>query len=341
MHAEMGFLKPVFIAGCERSGTTFLAAMLGNHPKYVTTPECPFKVALAKRFDWSEPVTKKLVGEAISFLKLYFRFLIWDIPLDENSFFKTHYNGSYSLRLLLEHTVSEFAKHKLEKNFCTVWFDHTPRTIRFLGTVTKHFPDARFIHIVRDGRGIASSIIPLDWGPNTAFHAAYFYKESVNFGLEAERTLGKSKVLRVYYEDLLRSPAEQVIRICEWLGIEFCDGMTTPGGFPLPAYTANQHIEIKRDINPSKIDSWKYSLGKRQIELFEHIAGDFLVELGYDCLVQSPRPPSMLRRRVLNLENRIVARRNASKILARKKKALFELGIDSQIVEQVVFGSAC
>jgi hypothetical protein len=37
-------MKPIFIGGCERSGTTLLGAMLGTHPRYLCVPEMKFKI---------------------------------------------------------------------------------------------------------------------------------------------------------------------------------------------------------------------------------------------------------------------------------------------------------
>ena len=46
------------------------------------------------------------------------------------------------------------------------WVDHTPVNLKFFMHLVKHYERAKFIHIVRDGRAVASSVIPLEWGPN-------------------------------------------------------------------------------------------------------------------------------------------------------------------------------
>jgi Sulfotransferase family len=67
------------------------------------------------------------------------------------------------------------------------WVDHTPTNLRFARLLTAWFPEARFIHIVRDP-GRAASVMPLNWGPNTITEAALFWKRRMALALTSVDT---------------------------------------------------------------------------------------------------------------------------------------------------------
>src|SRR5439155_26280155 len=45
--------------------------------------------------------------------------------------------------------------------------ERTPGHVSHLPLIADVFPDARVIHIVRDGRAVARSLTSMDWGPDT------------------------------------------------------------------------------------------------------------------------------------------------------------------------------
>ena len=56
-----------------------------------------------------------------------------------------------------------------------------------------------FRPLIRNGRAVAASVLPFDWRPNTILKTARFWKDSVNYGLDAE-TFIPQRVYRVRYE---------------------------------------------------------------------------------------------------------------------------------------------
>lgn len=316
-------ISPVFIGGCERSGTSFLASMLGNHPSYITTPECQFKVKLANFLDWSEPCDQEKMQSAIDFMNHHFRFLIWDTLLNEDDYLNSTHQ--YSLRGLIEHTVQQYAQQKHNKLNPLVWFDHDPYNLRDRKTILEHFPDARFIHLVRDGRAVAASVMPLDWGPNTIYYAAHFYKKSVGYGLEAKKELSKHQIMRVRYEDIIKNPSEELEAICNWLDIEFSSDMVNAEGFKPPKYTIKQHQAVNQKADPTKLMGWKKKLNKGQIKVFESIAGGLLEELGYERLMPKSYPPNKIRRYIFRKQESHREKQNKKRMLERKKLGIYEL----------------
>jgi hypothetical protein len=164
----------------------------------------------------------------------------------------------------------------------TWWIDHTPTNMLNAATLLEMFPGARMIHIVRDGRAVAASVLPLDWGPNTVLHAASWWVRNVSFGLAAELRWGAAQVLRVHYEDLVRQPAPELRRICGFLGLAYEPAMAQARGFRAPSYTARQHALVGAPPDATRATAFERELTIRQIEIFESLCGDFLYCLGYE-----------------------------------------------------------
>jgi hypothetical protein len=162
------------------------------------------------------------------------------------------------------------------------WIDHTPANIRSAVTLAELYPQAKFIHMVRDGRGVASSILPLDWGPNTIDGAAEWWTESVAYGLAAESWGGVQRIIRMRYEDLVLNFESTVKTLCSFLGLDYQPAMLKADGFKVPGYTTNQHSLVGSVPQPSRVNAWERSLTGRQIEIFEAIAGELLRYLGYE-----------------------------------------------------------
>jgi len=329
------YIIPIFIGGCERSGTSLLASMLGSHPNYVTTPECQFKVKLAHFLDWSQPIDQDQMKSAIQFIDHHFRFLIWDTAINENNYFEN--TDEYSLRSLIEHTVKQYSWQQLNKINPLVWFDHDPYNLKHRKTILEHFPDARFIHIVRDGRAVAASVMPLDWGPNTIYHAAHFYKKSLKHGLEAEKELSKHQIMRVKYENLVENPSKELEAICNWLDIEFSSDMVEAEGFKPPKYTTKQHKAVNQKPDATKTMSWKQKFNKGQIKVFESIAGELLEELGYECLMGNPTPPGKIRRFIFRKQESHQEKQNQKHMIERKKWGLAQLTRNVPSIENIKF----
>jgi hypothetical protein len=236
-------------------------------------PESQFKAPLLKDLRLSDS------EEIFGFISRHWRFKLWELPLNENDL---PLNGADENRAArsMQQLVNLYARKMLKSN-ATIWVDHTPHNVRQARLLVRSFPGCKFIHIVRDGRAVAASVMPLDWGPNSIVEAAHFWVEQTAYGLAAEQTFGIEKVCRVHYEDLVRDPEKSMRRLAEFLDLEFTPQMVEGGGFVAPRYTAHQHVLITHRPDCSRIDAWKTRLTPREHEIFEHLTEDFLDYMGY------------------------------------------------------------
>lgn len=268
-------MKAIFIGGCPRSGTTLLGACLGAHPDVLCLPESPFKTD-ALRYSSRNPSASK--NELLDYIKHNSKFKWWDVDIDQAM--SSQDDSDKSVVGILQSVVQQYAE-KLKKDHCSYWVDHSPNNIQFAHTLLGVFPDAKFVHLVRDGRAVAASIIGLDWGPNTVYSAARWWLASLSFGLAAE-SFCPERVMCIKFEDLVLNPQQTLQPLCEFTGIGFAQSILQADGFAVPSWTAKQHSLVGKAFDSSRIRAWEKKLTPREIEIFEHETRDMLLYLGYD-----------------------------------------------------------
>jgi hypothetical protein len=161
------------------------------------------------------------------------------------------------------------------------------------------FPDAQFIHIVRDGRAVANSLTHVSWWRGwQGIHqwrwgvppeellakweeydrsfvalAAIHWKILVRNILDKSRRLSEKELLVVRYEDLVADPHGKALEC-----IRFC-------GLDAESARFRRHLGTVEIVNANqtkfRIPSWKSNLTAAQIEMVEDICGDELAHFGY------------------------------------------------------------
>lgn len=295
-------MKPVFIGGCHRSGTTFLGALLGAHPACLTTPESQFKLDALQGAD--VPVNHDELKVVLNRARQLRSFRRWGLDASTPEIADDDRGPDYAG--LLQKFVSAYGDKVGQTSF-DLWIDHTPKNIRSLDTLFSLFPEGRAIHLVRDGRGVAASVMPLDWGPNTIIAAAHWWVHHISFGLAAELHYGSSRVLRVRYEDLVANPGVELERICTWLDIEYDADMAQGGGFNFAGGTFRYHGLVHDAPDSSRATAWRQSLSTRQIKTFDSRVCDLLIYLGYDQVDRLADTALIDRAQLLLLEPLMIA----------------------------------
>jgi hypothetical protein len=269
--------SPIFVCGAARSGTTMLGAMLGRHPDCVTVPEATFVADALRRF---HPIDEADPRELLRFVVGSPRHRLWESPVDVDAVPEDAIAAG--LAEVVRVVVSAYARRHGVDAYRR-WVDHTPLSVRHARALFELFPDARMVHIVRDGRAVAASVLPLDWGPGNADAAARTWIESLAHGLAAEALLGPERIRRVRYEDVVLRPETTLRELAEWLGIGYVDAIGNgDGGLELPRHTREQHRLVGGAPDASRIEAWRTTLTGRQIEIYESVAAPMLLHMGYE-----------------------------------------------------------
>jgi hypothetical protein len=281
--------SPIFIVGCDRSGTTLLRLMLNQSSMLYITPETKFLTHLKQN--------EAIYGD---FTHSYQRhFLIRDLQTNQATS-KTFTFPVFGLSITeAEQALAQVAPANFTKAAQAIfqasvskknkqrWGDKTPHQVRDITSLAEAFPDAQFLHVIRDGRDVAMSMRKAGWLNGNMLTIAKYWQRQVQAGITAGRSLinSKNRYYEVYYEQLLQQPETTLKNLCAWLHLEYTPQMLE--------YYRNVDVDIqpehsnlfklnRKPIDASRAYAWKSQLSRQDIADFESIAGNLLTELGYE-----------------------------------------------------------
>ena len=189
-----------------------------------------------------------------------------------------------------------------------------------LGLLERLFPDARYVHLVRDGRDAALSFLAMPKGivtetwahPRDAAGFACQWRREVAAARELGRRAGPGRYLELRYEELVTDPAGRLRAICDFADLPWNPGMLDyDGAVDLSAKPHQQ--SLARRPTPG-LRSWREQLAPADVERFERVAGDLLADLGYET---SRRPDARGLVRRAGYASRITAYKAAGTALRR------------------------
>jgi hypothetical protein len=284
-----------FIVGCGRSGTTFLRAMLDTHPEMAIPPENHFLMRLAEA--WGRMERRGGIAEdaLVDLLAREATFELWDLPIEDVRA-ELRSGPPQTLAAAIRALYGLYAASRGKPRYG----DKTPMFVRHLPYLGATFPEARFVHLLRDGRDVACSSLARGVGPRTVPEAAVWWRREVLRGRRGSRHLDPGRYLEVRYEDLVADPPAQLRTICRFLDLEYDEAML---GYhersdivPDRRKLRRIHSNLRRPPIPNLRD-WRSEMSPREVELFEALAGDLLSYLGYERRVPHPQLKARARAR--------------------------------------------
>jgi len=274
-----------FVVGCPRSGTTLLGRMLDSHPMLALADE-PHFIPRAIR---GTPVGEDpdLSPALVQAAREYHRF--GRLGLSEE-FVDAAAGRSRTYGAFVRALYDGFADSKGKP----LAGEKAPYYVRYLPHLHTLFPWARFVHIIRDGREVALSLV--HWaerkgkGPVARFAmargepvavCALWWAGRVRAGRHDGAALGPTLYHEMRYEGLVGQAEETIRAITDFLGLAFD-----------PQIMRFNEGKVQKDskrsaksawLPPVKgLRDWRTDMSARDIELFEALAGDLLDELGYE-----------------------------------------------------------
>jgi hypothetical protein len=298
---------PLFVLGVRRSGTTLLRVMLDRHSKLAIPDESYFIPQFADRH--RSPID---LAAFLDDLRRVPTLREWDLDI-----------GDVETRLAPGMTVGEaiaavyltyaarFGKPR--------WGDKTPMYMQYLPTLDRLFPDALYVHLVRDGRDAAVSFLQMPEGIVTRTWA--HPEDAAGFACQwrseviAARALGRrvgGRYLEVRYEQLVAEPEPELERISIHARLPFEKSMLdyTTG----VDVSAKPHQQSLRKAPTPGLRDWRTEMSAVDVRAFEDVAGDLLAELGYPA-TSSPTLGGRARRTAYS--GRIAAWNLASRAMRR------------------------
>ncbi|WP_079478174.1 sulfotransferase [Halobacillus salinus] len=259
---------PIFIGGAGRSGTTLLRVMLNAHPNLCSGPEFKLMPDIINLYN-------KMNSQGFeSILKSY------------------HLDNQY-LKETYAKFISDLFNNFLLDNHANRIVEKTPHNVLMMKEVSQIFPEAKFIHVVRDGRDVASSLTDMKWTDfegnpiwyvKNINNASEYWMKVVSQGLkDAQDPSMNGKVLLVSYEDLIDDPKsvmEKVLNFIDepWSDLVLEHEKVSRVNEPIESSTE----QVSKKIYKSSKKRWREKFTEEDKGTFKQIAGEMLVHLGYE-----------------------------------------------------------
>lgn len=164
--------------------------------------------------------------------------------------------------------------------------DKTPGFVRELPLLAELFPEARFVHLVRDGRDVVLSLREMDWAQRGGLDTlARFWQTNVDLGFTAGEQLGPRRYRELRYEELIDDPESELRGVCSFLGLAYEAAMLS---YHERADELARSLRQSRDhghlrFRPTqRLRDWRTEMSKHDLLQFELVAGDALERAGYD-----------------------------------------------------------
>ena len=247
-HAASGPLlrAPLFLVGSERSGTTLLRLMLDHHPE----------IAFEKEFDFAV----ELISES------------GDLPplAAYRDWLGTVRGVDYTIDRTLAYRalVDDFLRQKQAASGGKPYIGATVH--RRFDRIRHIWPDARYIHLVRDPRDVARSVVQKGWAGNV-YQAAEFWTTAERCWDALAPHLADGQAIEIRYEDLVLRTERVLEAVCAFAGVGYSAQMLD--------YTADAPQYPPPD--PALVLQWRTRLPPADVALVELRTGDLLTRRGY------------------------------------------------------------
>ena len=262
---------PVFLVGAERSGTTAVRLMLDHHPSVGWVNEFEYVVDMVPDGDgWPD------VESYVEWLETHRIFTAAKLTVGK----------ALSYPELVDDFLRQWRERKGKPVVGATVHRHFDRLLRI-------WPDAKFLHIVRDGRDVAASNIRMGWAGNV-WHGIDRWIEAERLWERMRGELGSERYFEFRFEDLITEPDRWLGEICDFLGVERdCDAMLS-----YPDDTTYSYPDSRL------LYQWKRKMGAKDIAVLESRIGGMLTERGYELAAERAAEPGLLGRVWYSVHNR-------------------------------------
>jgi Sulfotransferase family len=272
------FRGPIFIIGMPRSGTKLIRALLNQHPQInLTLAESHFIPYFVRKF--GNPPPFQVRDDLNAFMR----------ELQQTSFLATMRKAGYTLDEgtflqnidyttwsgIFEPVLRHFGSKRETRD--TIWGDKTPGYINHMPLLKALFPDAKFLHIIRDPRDYCLSVRKSF--RKSIYRAAFRWRLSVENARKYGVRLGDD-YMEVRYESLLETPVSVMTQVASFLKVPYDDALVSLASPSEQVGDAKGQIQIVKD-NKSK---YLTHFSRQEVKRIEEIVCDVAKSAGYHLM---------------------------------------------------------
>jgi len=284
---------PLIVLGVRRSGTTLLRVMLDRNSQLAVPDESYFLPQLAHRHS-DRPDLDAFLDD----LRRLPTLPEWELTADD-------VRGRLRQGMTLGEAVGAVYETYAAARGKVRWGDKTPMYMQYLPLLERLFPDARYVHLIRDGRDAALSFLQMPEGvvtktwahPTDAAGFACQWRTEVAAARALGRRIGSSRYLELRYERLVEDPEGELRRICTFAELPFESDMLGYAGNVDVSHKPHQQ-SLTRPPTPG-LRNWREKMTPADVAAFQEVAADLLAALGYALAEGAPQQPTARGRRRL------------------------------------------
>jgi hypothetical protein len=309
-------LRPAFIGGHRRCGTTMFTNLFDAHPMVCMFPaDSGFFYAYYPVYESDEYTNDQRMDRIIE--ECYSRLeadvikvntenpdtepLNFDFPGLYTQFRDMCSAGTFTSKEMLENMLYAYRETvDLDSSKHLCWMEKTSSSEIYAHTIFKWFPNARFLHLLRDPRDNYASL-KSGWEnrySKRVDNVGFLLQSMINRGkLSMElaesnrRRYGDERYMVVRYEDLTTDPDSTLKSVCAFLGIEFDKMLMNPTVcgklWKGNNFTGDRYV----GPSPASIGRWRERITEEDAQVIEYhfrdimLRNDYGLEMNeYDCV---------------------------------------------------------
>jgi Sulfotransferase family len=274
-----------FFVGCSRSGTTLLRRIGDAHPELAIVREQHW---LPRYWEWRIGITPDgiVTQDLLDMLLADRRFSNLELSFERVAELVDTGPPKHYSRFVTE----VFDLHGEARGKRLVG-EKTPKYVRHLQTLNELWPHAKIVHLIRDGRDVALSVLDWNraernvgrfqtWDEDPVTTAALYWEWSVRLGREAGAVLGRDRYYELRYEALVADPELECRKLCEFLALAYDPAMLR---FHEGRTRSKRGLSAKKSWQPvtAGLRSWREQMAPGNVARCEAAVGKLLDELGY------------------------------------------------------------
>ncbi|MGH2674589.1 MAG: sulfotransferase [Actinomycetota bacterium] len=284
-----------FIVGCSRSGKSLLKAMLDAHPGMAVAMESHFVAGMAQR-------RRRYEGRHGFRREVFLRDLVAGSDLQPLGL------GRDDVRLLADRGLLTDLPQAIRELFALYagrrgkwrYGNRTGVHVMSMPWIASLLPEAKFLHVIRDGRDVALALARASFGPSTLVGASMRWRRRVRRGRADGEALGPSRYREIRYEDLVTDPEDVVRSVCEFIRLDYDPRMLRYHDHPQEIGGIDLDDPDYRDLRQrptAGLQDWRKEMDEENLAVFNVVAGKTLERLGYPASGRPSRASTHLRAR--------------------------------------------
>ena len=273
------FTRPVFIVSAPRSGSTLLRLIMDAHPNIAIPPPCwLFELVFPYLFSYGDLSEKSNFESLIEDVLETPTIKNWPIKFSVQELSNEVPERTFGA--LVDAMHRQYARSQGKGR----WGEKSPRDCFWIDEIRQNYPDAQFVHIIRDGRDQAIDIAESPTlMPFNIYAGAEMWRLFVSAVLDSANSLDKQNYYEIHYEKMCAEPENQIRQLCEFLKEDFDESMLHHHETKSSATWGSKpgHQKAARPITTEYCEMHKTLLGDEDRITLDGIIGDLLKRFGY------------------------------------------------------------